>query len=99
MFKFFCAPCFGVDGVRLKIHVTPKSKRSEVAGYDEWKKAMVVKVKAPPEGGKANREVEELLSKFFGVSVEIVSGHRSREKVVVVRGLTEEEVYARIKGV
>ncbi|WP_456368878.1 DUF167 domain-containing protein [Geoglobus sp.] len=85
--------------VTLRIHVIPKSKKAGVAGYDEWKKALVVRVSAPPEGGKANREVEELLSEFFGAEVEITSGHRSREKVVVVKGLSEEEVYARIERI
>lgn len=86
-------------GVKIKVHVTPKSKRREVAGYDEWKKAIVVRVTAPPEGGKANREVEELLSEFFGAKVEIVSGHKSRDKIAEIEGMSEEEVYARIKGV
>ncbi|AKG91972.1 TIGR00251 family protein [Geoglobus ahangari] len=86
-------------GARVRVHVTPKSKRSEVAGYDEWKKAIIVRVRAPPEGGKANREVEQLLSEFFGTSVEIVSGHRSRDKVVEIKGMSEEEVYAWVKGV
>ncbi len=86
-------------GARVRVHVSPKSKKSEVAGYDEWKGAIIVKVRSHPEGGKANREVEQVLSEFFGVDVEIVSGHRSRDKVVAVKGLTEEEVYARVKGV
>ncbi|WP_456477786.1 DUF167 domain-containing protein [Geoglobus ahangari] len=86
-------------GARVRVHVTPKSRRCEVAGYDEWKKAIIVRVRAPPEGGKANREVEQLLSEFFGTGVEIVSGHRSRDKVVEIKGMSEEEVYARVKGV
>ncbi|MBE8539545.1 DUF167 family protein [Geoglobus acetivorans] len=87
-----------VEGVRIKVHVSPRSKRAEIAGYDEWKKALLVKVRSPPEGGKANREVEELLSEFFNARVEIVSGHRSRDKHAVVYGLTENEVHDRIKG-
>ncbi len=83
----------------LKVQVSPGSKRGEILGYDEWRKALVVRVRSPPEGGKANREVVELLSKFFSAEVEIVSGHKSRSKVVVVKGLGEKEVYDRAKGV
>ncbi|WP_318249204.1 DUF167 domain-containing protein [Geoglobus acetivorans] len=88
-----------MEGVRIRVHVSPRSKRAEVSGYDEWKKALLVKVRSPPEGGKANREVEKLLSEFFNARVEIVSGHRSRDKQAVVYGLTEKDVYDRIKGV
>ncbi len=84
--------------VRLKVHVSPGSRRGEILGYDEWRNALMVRVKSPPEGGKANREVVKLLSEFFSADVEIVSGHRSRSKVVVVKGLSEKEVYDRAKG-
>lgn len=85
-----------MGGVRLSVHVTPNSKKFEVAGFDEWKKALLVKVRAPPEKGKANAEVEELLSEFFGSRVEVVSGHKSRIKQVLIHGLSEKEVYDRI---
>jgi len=83
--------------VKLKVHVSPGSKKSEVQGYDPWKNALIVKLKSPPEGGKANRELIKILSEFFSAEVDILSGHRSRDKVVVIRGLTENEVYDRAK--
>lgn len=45
---------------------------------------MVVKVHAPPEGGKANEEVEELLSSMLRARVSVVRGHLQRMKVVHV---------------
>jgi len=46
---------------------------------------LVVRVAAPPEGGKANRELLKLLKKYFKAKkVEIVKGHTSRMKVVRV---------------
>ena len=82
-------------GVKIKVQVSHGSKKSEVRGYDLWKKSLIVKVKSPPEGGKANKELIDLLSEFFSAEVEIVAGHRSRNKVVVVKGLSEREVYDR----
>jgi uncharacterized protein (TIGR00251 family) len=47
--------------------------------------ALKLSVKAPPERGKANREVLALVSDAFGLAasdVEIVSGETSPDKVV-----------------
>lgn len=57
--------------------------------------ALRVRVRAPPEGGKANEEVRRVLADALGVppsSVEIVSGHRSRRKRVRVSGVTPERI-------
>jgi len=48
-----------------------------------------IKVTVPPEGGKANRKVVELLSKALKVpksDVEIVRGETSRIKLVRIEG-------------
>jgi uncharacterized protein (TIGR00251 family) len=66
--------------------VVPGASRSGIAGVlgDRLK----VRVAAPPEGGKANRALVELLSRWLGVrDVEIVAGHSSAEKIVRVTGL------------
>jgi uncharacterized protein YggU (UPF0235/DUF167 family) len=57
-----------------------------------------VRVAAPPESGKANDALVELLASTLGVSrsgIEILSGHDSRDKTVVVQGLGDEEIAAR----
>jgi uncharacterized protein len=88
-----------LDGpsTRLRLRVTPGAPRSEVVGPHggAWK----VRVAAAPENGKANEAVRELLATVLGVPrsrTEIVSGAASRDKVVVVRGLTAEEAEARL---
>jgi len=55
---------------------------NKIDGYNEWKKAIVVRMKVFASEGKANREVEKFLSKFFESDVAIVSGKKSREKKV-----------------
>ncbi len=68
----------------VKVRVIPRAKREEVIPEGD---SLVVKVREPPEGGRANGRVIELLAKHFGVPkshVEIVRGHRSREKLVKV---------------
>jgi hypothetical protein len=76
--------------------VSPGAARSEIVGRhgEAWK----VRVAAPPESGKANDALVELLASTLGVSrsgIEILSGHGSRDKTVVVEGLGDEEIAAR----
>lgn len=75
------------DGIALRIKVVPGASRSKVAGVlgDRLK----VAVAAPPEGGKANRAVCELLAELFGVpvrDVSIIEGHTQPRKTVQVLG-------------
>ena len=67
----------------VKVCVKPNSPKSEVVGEEDG--CLVVRVAAPPQGGKANRELVKLLKKYFKAKkVEIVKGHTSRVKVVKV---------------
>jgi uncharacterized protein YggU (UPF0235/DUF167 family) len=60
---------------------------------EAWK----VHVNAPPESWKANEALVGLLATTLGIPqsrIEIVAGRASREKTVVVHGLSEAEVEA-----
>lgn len=74
-------------GFDLAIKVVPGASRTAIAGPlgDRLK----VRVAAPPEGGKANRMLVEVLREWLGVrDVEIVVGRSSAEKTVRVLGLS-----------
>jgi len=82
------------------LRVQPKASRNQVDGFEEG--TLRLRVTAPPTEGKANAEVIALLAKTLGVSksrLEIVRGHSSRDKVVSVKSLTEQEVQQRIMAV
>jgi uncharacterized protein YggU (UPF0235/DUF167 family) len=52
-----------------------------------------------PEDGKANAAVVRLLADTLALSakdVEIVSGHRSRDKTVALEGIDEDEIERRL---
>jgi uncharacterized protein (TIGR00251 family) len=73
-------------GVELRLKVVPGSSRSAIVGMlgDRLK----VKVAAPPEGGKANREVVEVIRKWTGAKdVAVVGGLTGPEKTVRVFGV------------
>ena len=85
--------------LRLHVRVVPGAKTAAVGGRhgDAWK----LRVTAPPERGKANRAVVELLSQCLGVpsrDVAIVSGTAGRDKVVELRGVSAEGVERRLAG-
>jgi hypothetical protein len=63
--------------------------------------ALKVRVKAPPEKGKANAAVEALLASTLDVgksAVEVVTGHTSSRKVIRIEGLSREAVCRLLPG-
>ena len=61
--------------------------------------AVRIKIAAPPEKGKANKELVDFLSERLDVAradIEIVSGQTSRQKVVAVNGLGKQEIMKRL---
>ena len=73
-------------GVEIDVLVSPKSGRSEVESFHEWRARLVVKLKAPPEKGEANRELTELLERELRTRIEVIRGHTSRTKTVLAAG-------------
>jgi len=74
-------------GVVFSLHVQPRAKRSEVAGLHG--DALKLKVSAPAVEGAANRAVIEFLADALRISrsaVHILSGEKSREKIVRIDG-------------
>jgi uncharacterized protein (TIGR00251 family) len=87
------------EGSTLKVRVVPGASRERIAG--EHGDALKVAVREPPEKGRANEAVERLLAEALGVrvgDVSVVRGHAARDKVVLVRGLPEAELRARLAG-
>jgi uncharacterized protein (TIGR00251 family) len=83
---------------RLRLRVSPGARRSELVGRhgDGWK----VRVTAPPEDGRANNAVLDLLARRLDVprrALSIVSGHTAREKVVRMQGIDREESERRLE--
>jgi len=81
----------------MDIIVTPNSTSPGVQDVDPWRHRLVVKVRAPPEGGRANEEVEELLSSVIGAKVTVSRGHTQRMKVVRIQA-SEDVVKERLEG-
>ncbi len=68
----------------IKVRVKPSSRRS---GVEKRGEVYVIHVKSPPVEGRANKELIEVLSDYFGVpksSIRIVRGLSGRNKVVEI---------------
>ena len=73
---------------RLSLKVVPGSSRDEIVGW--LGDSLKVKVKAPPEKGRANEAVIALLAERLRIDasgIAMVSGHGSPAKVVDVDGM------------
>ncbi len=87
----------GRDGLRLRLRVSPGARKEAVLGV--YGDALKVAVRAPPEKGLANKAVIELLARLLGVTraeLALVSGAASRDKTLVVSGLDDATIRARL---
>ena len=77
------------DGsVLLRVTARPGASRSAVQGVHG--EALKVAVQAPPERGKANKQLLAFLAKALGLKksqLTLAAGHTSREKTVAITGV------------
>ena len=79
-------------GARLVIAAKPKSSKEGVAIKDG---VVVVRVSAPPEDGKANARVVEVVAAFLAIPrsrVAIVRGDTARQKELFLAGVAAAAV-------
>jgi len=82
----------------LLVRLTPRAHRNEITRIEEG--VLHVRVTSPPVESAANRALLELLAEVLDVpkvALRLSSGQRSRMKHVRIAGLTEEEVWERLK--
>jgi len=81
-------------GTFLRVIVKPNS-REKVLIAEMTEESILVNLTGPAREGKANTELVKRLAKKLGIStsaITIVSGHKSREKVLVIEGMNAQEV-------
>lgn len=83
--------------VKLAVKVVPGASRSEISGW--LGDTLKVRVSAPPEHGKANAALEEIVCQALDLprgSARVVGGARSPRKTLEISGLSESELYRRL---
>lgn len=79
------------DGILVDIEVSPKSKKFEIAGYNEWRERIEIRLKSPPLKGKANKEIINEFSKLTKKDVEIISGLKSQHKTLKIYNISKSK--------
>lgn len=74
------------DRLELDILVSPRSNRSGLEGFDEWRKRAILRVKSPPLDGRANKEVESYFKDVTGCRSKVTAGMTSHQKTVTISG-------------
>ena len=85
------------EGLLLPVRAQPGARRNGVQG--EQAGALKVAVTAPPQDGRANEALAEVLRAALGLKrsqLELVGGATSRDKRFLVRGLARAELERRL---
>jgi len=85
------------EGLVLPVRAQPGARRNGIQG--EQGGLLKIAVTAPPEDGRANQALVEVLRETLALKrsqVELLSGQTSREKKFLIRGLSRRELEERV---
>jgi len=88
------------DGCILPVRAQPGARKSRIIGQHAG--ALKVAVTAPPEAGRANKALIEVLSGALNIKrsqIELLSGETNRDKRFLIRGLGDEELKAALDSI
>jgi len=83
------------EGVTIRIEVAPSSRNSGIEGFNAWRHAVRIKLTEPAQKGKANEQLMRYLAILFDKpvdEVQLISGHTSTRKVVLLCNTVVDEV-------
>jgi uncharacterized protein (TIGR00251 family) len=83
------------DGATLSIFVKPNFPKFKIE-IDNGE--VVVYSTEEPVKGKVNKEIIKEVGKLWGFRVEIVSGLKSKQKVLLFRDITKTQVEAKLNS-
>ena len=81
----------------LWFHIIPNAKQNKVMG--EHGSAIKIKLRAPALEGKANAALRSFLAEELKISerrIVLERGQKSREKLIRIEGLSEDDVRCRL---
>ncbi len=86
-------------GATFSVRVHPRAARTAITGT--LGDALKIALSAPPLDGQANLAVVEFFAEVFSVprsAVQVVTGERSRNKVIRIAGRTAAELQQRLRA-
>jgi uncharacterized protein (TIGR00251 family) len=89
-------------GLTIQFEVTPGSSKLQVpSGFNPWRRTLEARLTEEPNKGKANRQLVEEVARILGTperNVEVLSGHKSARKVLLVTGLNPDAAIYRLNS-
>jgi uncharacterized protein (TIGR00251 family) len=88
------------EGCILPVHAQPRARKAGILG--EHAGALKVAVTAPPEDGRANKALAELLAKALKLKraqVKLLSGALSREKRLFIEGVSKRHLESSVAAI
>jgi len=91
-----------LDGAVFAVRVQPRAKRTAITGVfgEAEDAALKLALAAPPVDGRANEAVVEFFAELLNVPrshVQILSGEKSRSKVIRIAGQSADRVFTAIE--
>jgi uncharacterized protein len=85
------------NDTKVQVKVLPNAGKNEISGLScgVWR----IKIAAPPDKGKANKELIGFLSDILGLrkdQITLLKGQTSHNKLLAISGLTAEEIDNRL---
>jgi uncharacterized protein (TIGR00251 family) len=87
------------EGVRLAIKLQPRASANEICAPLGWE--LKIKVTAPPVDAAANEALVKFLAEKLRCArnrVELIRGHTSRHKTVLLHGFEPEDIRQKLSG-
>jgi uncharacterized protein (TIGR00251 family) len=87
-------------GVVIPVRVQPRAAHASIAGAHGG--ALKLKITAPPVDGEANRACTRMLSDLFRIApsrIQILNGHKDKNKVFLLEGVSVPEIENRLQEV
>ena len=89
-------------GLIIQFEVAPGSFELKVpSGFNPWRRTLEARLTEEPNKGKANRQLVKEVARILGVparNVEVLSGHKSARKVLLVTGLDPDVAVYRLNS-
>lgn len=85
--------------IKIAVKVQPNARKNEIAGFSN--DILRLKIAAPPDKGKANKELIEFLSDTLGLKkndISILRGLTDHNKLIAIEGITLGELKIRLIG-
>jgi len=83
------------EGVLIRVELTAGSRYLGISGYDKWRQAIRIRLTERARGGKANEQLIKYMADLFkkpAPAVQLISGHASRRKVILLSDTIVDEV-------